>query len=123
MKEKYEFRYIGLDVKATQFRVGAIIHESGLTDKEIGDYLNLSVQSVNKWRHGRGLPDIENLFLLSRIFNLRVDDFLVPITNPANESDPKPEANTRAISRFCRINAYYDGIRMILNHPLNDNAA
>ena len=68
MKEKYGFRYIGLDVKATQFRVGAIIHESGLTDKEIGDYLNLSVQSINKWRHGRCLPDIENLFLLSRIF-------------------------------------------------------
>ncbi len=123
MKENYGFSYIGLDVKATQFRVGAIIQESGLTDKEIGDYLNLSVQSINKWRHGHCLPDIENLFLLSRIFGLRVDDFLVPITNPVTEGDPKPEADTHAISRFCRLSAYYDGIRMIFNHPLNDSAA
>ncbi|MCR5024104.1 MAG: helix-turn-helix domain-containing protein [Lachnospiraceae bacterium] len=123
MKENYGFSYIGLDVKATQMRVGALIQESGLTDKEIGDYLNLSVQSINKWRHGRCLPDIENLFLLSRIFDLRVDDFLVPVISPAGEDDPKPDANTQAISKFRRLSAYYDGIRMILNHPLNDNAA
>ena len=123
MMEKLGYSYIGLDVSATQRNVAALIEASGLSDKDIGEYLGLSVQSINKWRHARCLPDIENLFLLSRILGLRVDDFLVPVIDPGSKGNPKPEADHHTISRVRRLSAYYNGIRMILNHPFNDRAA
>lgn len=69
--------YAGLDLEATGRRISRYIDESGLRDKELGARMRLSVQSINKWRHGHCLPDIENLFILSRILGVRVDDFLV----------------------------------------------
>ena len=48
-------------------------------NKELGEIMGLSVQSINKWRHGHNLPDIENLSFLSRIFGIKVDDFLIPL--------------------------------------------
>lgn len=68
----------GLDIYATDQRIGEYISRSGKTDKEIADILDLSVQSINKWRHGTSLPGIENMYLLSRILGCTVDDFLVP---------------------------------------------
>lgn len=72
---------IGIDVKETENRIGQMIKDSGLSDKDLGEKLGLSVQSVNKWRHGRGIPDIENLYLLSKILEVRIDDFIVPAIN------------------------------------------
>ena len=53
----------GLDMKATGDQISKLINESGLNDKQLGEIMNLSVQSINKWRHGHNLPDIENLFI------------------------------------------------------------
>ena len=39
--------------------------------------MNISVQAINKWRHGHSIPDIDNLYFLSRILNVKVDDLLV----------------------------------------------
>ena len=74
---------LGLDMDATGAQISKLIDESGLNDKQLSAIMHLSVQSVNKWRHGRNLPDIENLFILSRILGKRVDDFLIPLA-------PKP---------------------------------
>ena len=69
----------GIDMDATSKKISQLINESGLSDKELGEIMGLSVQSINKWRHGNNLPDIENLFFLSRIFGIKVDDFLIPL--------------------------------------------
>ena len=68
----------GLDMEACCKRVAKLIGDSGLNDKEIAKTLNLSVQSVNKWRHGHAFPDIENLYNISVILGTTVDDLLVP---------------------------------------------
>ena len=75
---KWDIGYAGLNVDATCKRIGLLIGQSGLSDKELADMLGLTVQSVNKWRHGHHLPDVENLFLLGMILGKQVDDFLVP---------------------------------------------
>jgi len=71
----------GIDMEATGRKIGMLISDSGLTDKKFGEKMGLSVQAINKWRHGHTLPDIDNLFILSRIFGIKVDDFLVPKAN------------------------------------------
>lgn len=67
----------GLDSEATSKRIGNLIERSGLNDKELSERMNVSVQAINKWRHGKGFPDIENLCILSRILGYTVDDLLV----------------------------------------------
>ena len=92
--------------------ISKMIDESGLSDKELGGIIGLSVQSINKWRHGHNLPDIENLFFLSRIFGIKVDDFLVPLViKPQFEAEFQPEAEDFSASVIRRLWAYY--IRLV----------
>lgn len=102
----------GIDMDATGKKISKMIDESGLSDKELGGIIGLSVQSINKWRHGHNLPDIENLFFLSRIFGIKVDDFLVPLViKPQFEAEFQPEAEDFSASVIRRLWAYY--IRLV----------
>ena len=85
MRKKYKGIY-GIDMEATSRRIAWFIDNSGLSDREFGESMGLTVQSINKWRHARNLPDIENLYILSRILGVKVDDFIVPKRRPANKS-------------------------------------
>ena len=77
MKGHY-FCVPGIHMEKTGQKLAAVIEESGLSDKEIGELMGLSVQAVNKWRHAKNLPDIENLFILCRILDVKMDDILIP---------------------------------------------
>ena len=102
----------GIDMDATVKKISKMIAESGLSDKELGGIMGLSVQSINKWRHGHNLPDIENLFFLSRIFGIKVDDFLVPLViKPQFEAEFQPEAEDFSASVIHRLWDYY--IRLV----------
>ena len=68
-----------LDPAASGKRIAGLIDESGFTDKKLSEIMGISVQSIHKWRHGKNFPDIENMYILSRILNVKVDDFLVPL--------------------------------------------
>ena len=72
-----ENRCCGLNNEATEKRIGNLIDKSGLNDKELSEKMNVSVQAINKWRHSKGFPDIENLCILSRLLGCKVDDLLV----------------------------------------------
>ena len=119
----------GIDMDATGKKISKLIDESGLSDKELGGIMGLSVQSINKWRHGHNLPDIENLFLLSRILGIKVDDFLVPLVLKS-QSEVKiqlwvgfqPEAEGFSASAIRRLWAYYIRLReMYFNYSLSDS--
>lgn len=113
----------GIDMDATGKKISKLIDESGLSDKELGGIMGLSVQSINKWRHGHNLPDIENLFFLSRIFGIKVDDFLVPLViKPQFEVKFQPEAEGFSASAIRRLWVYYIRLReMYFNYTLNDS--
>lgn len=70
----------GLDIIATGERIAMCISKSGLSDKELGAMMHVSVQAINKWRHGRSLPDIENMYILSRILGTHIDSLLMPLS-------------------------------------------
>lgn len=67
-----------LDMEASCKRIAQIIDESGIPDKKIAAMMGISVQAINKWRNRHNLPSVDNLFVLSRILGVKVDDFLVP---------------------------------------------
>ena len=69
----------GLDLEATKKRVCDLIKEKGLKDKIIADKLGITPQAVNKWRHKGTFFVLENLYVLSGLLGVSVDELLVPI--------------------------------------------
>lgn len=80
-----------------------LMDERGLSIKDVQQYLGLgSVQSVYHWLNGLSMPTIDNLYALSELFQMPVDDMLCGNRRyiPTNGRD----------SRFERLRAYYERI-------------
>ena len=63
-----------------QIKMGKFIkelrQEKGLTQKEIGDQLNITDNSVSKWERGINAPDIYYLAPLSKILGVSINELL-----------------------------------------------
>lgn len=82
--------YPTLDIKATGERIKKLRTEHKLTVEEISAYMGFeSVQAVYKWQSGKSLPTVDNLFALSRLFGVPIENILV-------EADPYKEGLGRA---------------------------
>ena len=67
-----------IDVQETGNKIKENMEKVGMTPKDIQRELGLTVhQSVYHWMHGRNLPTIDNLVILSRLFGCKIDDLLV----------------------------------------------
>ncbi len=73
-------RAAGLDIEATKNRICDMIKAKGLKDKAIADKMGITPQAVNKWRHKGTFLVVENLYILSGMLGVSVDDLLVPVT-------------------------------------------
>ena len=74
-----ETQSLNANMNASSERISELIKMSGLTDREIAEQMNISVQCVNLWRHGKRFPEYGNLYFLSRILGVTVDDFFVAV--------------------------------------------
>ncbi|MCI8387784.1 MAG: helix-turn-helix domain-containing protein [Clostridiales bacterium] len=61
---------------------------SGITQQKLGEYLGVSNRAVSKWETGLALPTTENIYKLSKIFNIPVDYFF------SNQSDELEKSET-----------------------------
>lgn len=50
--------------------------DKGFSQTEVAKQLNISRQSISKWENGHNYPDIDNLILLSKIYDISTDDLL-----------------------------------------------
>lgn len=50
--------------------------KAGLSQEQLAEKLCVSRQAVTKWESGRGIPDVENLKNISRLFNVSIDYLL-----------------------------------------------
>lgn len=67
-----------LDVVLTGKRIDSIIRKNECSIKELQEILNLSCpQSIYRWVRGKTLPSIDNLYMMSRIFEVHMEDMLV----------------------------------------------
>jgi transcriptional regulator with XRE-family HTH domain len=51
-------------------------NNAGLTQEKLSEKLAVSRQAITKWEADKGLPDIENLRHLSKLFNVSIDYLL-----------------------------------------------
>ena len=67
-----------LDKKATGKNIRSIIVVSQITIEELATMLGFgSPRVIYDWFNGSKLPNIESLYNLSKIFNMKMEDFLV----------------------------------------------
>lgn len=50
--------------------------ENELSQQQLAHQLNISRQSVSKWKNGESLPGIDNLLLLSGLLNISLDELI-----------------------------------------------
>ncbi len=50
--------------------------EKELTQETLADFLGVSFQTISKWERGETYPDITTLPIISRFFNISIDDLL-----------------------------------------------
>ena len=66
-----------IDKKKTGIHLRKIMDERGLTVKDVQEYLGLcSVQSVYHWLNGMSMPTIDNLYALSELFQMPIDEMV-----------------------------------------------
>lgn len=66
-----------INLKETGKNLRKIMKERGITVKEVQHYLGLgSVQSVYHWLNGISLPSLDNLYALSVLFGLSMDELI-----------------------------------------------
>ena len=51
-------------------------NQAGLSQQELADRLHVSRSAVAKWEADKGLPDIENLKSLAKLFGMTVDELV-----------------------------------------------
>ena len=67
-----------IDKLETSKKIRNIIIESTKTIEEVADMLGFgSPRIIYYWFNGTKLPNIESLYNLSKIFNVKMEDFLV----------------------------------------------
>lgn len=70
-------RYPYIDMVATGKQIKALRKARGLRVEDISDYMGFTgPQAVYKWQRGECLPEIENLWALSRLFNTTIENIL-----------------------------------------------
>ena len=96
-----------IDKKETGINLRRIMDKRGLSVKDIQQYLGLgSVQSVYHWLNGLSMPTVDNLYALSHLFQVSVDDMLC-----GDRPRILTDKNRAQIRRLCM---YYEKINEIM---------
>lgn len=70
--------YISLDLVLTGQKIHSAIINSGYSVRQVQEMLNLSCpQPIYRWIHGYTLPSVDNLYRLSKILCVRMEELLV----------------------------------------------
>ena len=68
-----------IDMKETGAKIYSLIKSYGYDVKFIQEYLHLACpQSVYRWFKGTALPSLDNMYALSVLFGLHMDELIVP---------------------------------------------
>lgn len=84
-----------------------------LTQEELAEKLNVSRQAIAKWECDKGLPDTENIKLISKLFGVSIDALLdnnsnIPLMAMREEFDIKDFGKWKGEQYFNILNKYFD---------------
>lgn len=67
-----------IDMIRTGQNINRLRKNAGLSVRDLQDIFGFSTpQAIYKWQQGTALPTIDNLIVLAKVFNVKVDDILM----------------------------------------------
>ena len=67
-----------INLTLTGANIAAMREAAGLSVKDLQKVFGFhSPQAIYKWQNGMSLPSVDNLVILARILNVRMDDIIV----------------------------------------------
>ena len=66
-----------VDMVETGKQIDRLIVGGGHTSKEVAEQLGVSSECVFKWRHGKSIPNIDNLIDLAELLRVSIDELIV----------------------------------------------
>lgn len=75
VNKQISIQYIDWD--KSKDNVGLLISKCGYTNKDIAAICELSPAAVSQWRHAKSVPNIENLYILSQLLGLSINEILI----------------------------------------------
>lgn len=67
-----------IDMVKTGQNIQTLRQNAGLSVKDLQDIFGFATpQAIYKWQHGVAMPTLDNLIVLSVVFQVRMDDILV----------------------------------------------
>lgn len=68
---------VTIDMDKTGKKIKEIRKKSGMTIKQVQDACGISAAAVCKWQNGQAMPTLDNLIILSDLWNVKMDDLIV----------------------------------------------
>lgn len=76
--EKIKFKKPVIDLKNTGSNIKALRKNSGFSVRDIQNIFGFEFpQAVYSWEQGKNIPTIDNLLVLSKLFNVAIDDIVI----------------------------------------------
>lgn len=93
-----------IDKRKTGIHLRRLMEERNLTVRDVQQYLELgSVQSVYHWLNGISMPTVDNLYALSELFQLPMDEIV--------RGNRRREPDSMEDRRRQRLQAYYAALQ------------
>ena len=93
-----EFSFPVIDAVATGENIRRLRIANGLSVQDLQHWFNFQEpRAIYKWQSGQSLPSIDNLFALSRLFNVPMNSILIEMKN-INDSKTLPQENPAVFS-------------------------
>lgn len=70
-------------LKATGANIARLRQERGISVAQLQSFYGFEYpQAIYKWQSGQSLPNIENLYALASLFDVTIDEILIPSKRP-----------------------------------------
>lgn len=95
-----------IDPMATGENILRLRKARGLTVRDLQAYFGFEEpQAIYKWQKGRSLPSVDNLFALSALLKVPMEEILVPMNYKLHTTDYEPQEDTCGSHCFGHIAA------------------
>ena len=78
VNKKYGFNYDEM-LDRIAWNLRTLRYETGLTVRDVAEEVGTGSQNVSSWESGYVIPSVKNLYILSRIYNVSMDDLCTKI--------------------------------------------
>lgn len=68
-------------------KLKAIRRQAGISQEKLAEKLGVSRQAITKWETNAGIPDIENIMTISKLFHISIDELLSNEKNIVQSKD------------------------------------